>query len=380
MSIIPRDDPAQALRIRRFFIALIAYAIWLVLIIYCYFLDLIRLSVELTAIFYSFFIVFNIIVYILLRTGLNRKFSDPSLTLPQMVAATIGAMVIMYFTDQVRALVLLIYFMTFIFGVFRFSTRRFFGFALFTLGTYSLVVLALIYNHPEKVDARIEVLQLLIFGTVLFWFSIIGSYISSLRNRLSAANRELSQAVDTIEALAMHDDLTQVFNRRQMFKELQRFKSLSDRTGAPFSIAIFDLDHFKRVNDTFGHQKGDAVLKVLVREVSGELREIDVIARYGGEEFIIIMPGTGLAGAVECARRILYRAGSTPFSGLPESFRATISIGVTSYHPVESLDNMILRADNALYRAKANGRNRVEAEYPENDNHDGVIGDAAVNP
>ncbi len=377
MSIIPRDDFAQALRIRRFFIALIAYAIWLLLIIYIYYLDLIRLSVELTALFYSFFIVFNIIVYIVLRSGLNRKFADPSLTLPQMVAATIGAMVIIYFTDEIRALVLLIYFMTFIFGVFRFNTRRFFGFALFTLGTYSFVVLALVYNHPDKVDTRIEVLQLMIFGTVLFWFSIIGSYISSLRNRLSAANRELSRAVSTIEALAMHDDLTQVFNRRHMFKELKRFKSLSDRTGTPFSIAIFDLDHFKRVNDTFGHQKGDEVLKALVAELVGELRDIDVMARYGGEEFMIIMPGTDIEGAGECARRILERAGNTTFSGFPESFRTTISIGFTSYKPVENLDKMILRADNALYRAKANGRNRVEIEYPENKNHDGAISDAA---
>lgn len=359
------DDPSQAIRIRRFFIAVSAYIIWLLLIIYCYYLGLIRLSIWLACLFYSIFIVFNIVIYALLRTGLNRKFADPSLTFVQMAAATLGAMFVIYFTDQVRSLMLLIYFMTFIFGVFRFSTRQFFSFALFTLCSYGLVVLALFYNHPEKVDTRIEILQLLVFGTVLFWFSIIGSYISSLRNRLSAANRKLGHAITTIEALAIHDDLTQVFNRRHMFQELQRVKSLADRSGIPFSIAIFDLDHFKQVNDTFGHQKGDDVLKKLVQDVAGELRDTDIIARYGGEEFIVIMPGTDISGGVECAQRIQKRVCSARFAGFPESFHVTISTGITSYQPVESIDEMIYRADNALYRAKANGRNRLEINFPE---------------
>ncbi|MGM0402227.1 MAG: GGDEF domain-containing protein [Thermodesulfobacteriota bacterium] len=361
----PGDDPFQAIRIRRFFIAVAAYIIWLLLIIYCYHLGLIRLSIELAFLFYSVFIVFNIGIYVLLRTGLNRRLADPSLTFVQMVAATIGAMFVIYFTDQVRALMLLIYFMTFIFGVFRFNTRQFFSFALFTLCSYGLVVLALSYNHPEKVDPRIEVLQLLVFGTVLFWFSIIGSYISSLRNRLSAANRKLGHALTTIEALAIHDDLTQVYNRRHMFQELQRVKSLADRSGIPFSIAIFDLDHFKQVNDTFGHQKGDDVLKKLVRDVAGELRDTDMIARYGGEEFLVIMPGTDISGAAECAQRIQKSVCSASFAGFPDSFQVTISTGITSYRPVESIDEMIYRADNALYRAKANGRNRVEIDFPE---------------
>ncbi len=365
MTMIPRDDPSQAVRIRRFFIAFTAYMIWLVLIVYCHYLDFIRLTIWQTGFLYSIFIVVNIAIYALLRSGLNRKFADPSLTVPQMVAATIGTMVVIYFTDEIRALMLLIYFMTFIFGVFRFNTRQYFSFALFTLLSYSLVVLMLFYHHPETVDAGIEILQLLIFGTVLFWFSIIGSYISSLRNRLSASNHELSHAIMTIEALATHDDLTQVYNRRHMFKVLQQVKSLADRSGIPFSIAIFDLDHFKRVNDLFGHQKGDDVLKRVARAVAGVLRESDVLARYGGEEFIVIMPSTEIAGAVDCAQRIHRNLYSLKFTGFPDTFQVTISTGITAYRSVENIDDLIYRADNALYRAKAKGRNRMEIEFSE---------------
>ena len=365
MTVIPRDDPAQALRIRRFFIALAAYGLWLILILYSHYLGLIRLSISWTVILFGGLIVINVIFYILFRTGLNKKFPDPSLTVPQMVAATLGALLLIYFTDEIRALFLLIYFMTFIFGVFRFSLREFLSFALFTFCSYALLVLLLFHNHPEQMDARIEILQLFIFGTVLFWFSLVGSYISSLRNRLSAANHELNHALKTIEDLATHDDLTQAYNRRHMHQELQRAKSIADRTGIPFSIAVLDLDHFKQVNDTFGHQKGDEVLKHVVNEISSRIRESDIIARCGGEEFIVIMIDTDIAGATKCAQKIHSGMNHIKFPGFPDSFSLTISIGVTAYRPVEAIDDMIFRADNALYRAKANGRDRVEVELPE---------------
>lgn len=364
MTLIPRDDPAQALRIRRFLIAFAAYLIWLAVIAYCHYLDLIRLSIRQSAILYGSLIVINILFFIVFRTGLNKKFTEPSLTVPQMVIATIGAMLFIYFTERIRALLLLIYFMTFIFGVFRFNLRQFILFALFTFCSYLLLVLMLFHYHPEQMDAPIEILQLFIFGTVLFWFSFVGSYISSLRNRLSTANHELKLALKTIEGLAIHDHLTGAYNRRHMHEELQKAKSIADRGGMPFSIAIFDLDHFKPVNDDFGHQKGDEVLKQIVQQVSSRIRETDIIARYGGEEFIVIMIATDIAGAAEGAQKIHKCVHNLKYPGLPDSFRITISIGATSYRPVESIDEMISRADTALYRAKANGRDRVEIEWP----------------
>lgn len=287
------------------------------------------------------------------------------MTIPQMIVATIGAMIIMYFTDQIRALMLLTYFTTFIFGIFRLNLRQYLGLALFALASYGFIVLLLFHNHPEQMDHRIEILQFLIFGTVLFWFSFTGSYISSLRNRLSASNHDLSHALTTIEALATYDDLTGAYNRRHMYKELQKAKSMADRGGIPFSIAIFDLDHFKQVNDTFGHQKGDEVLKRLVEKVIGDLRDTDAIARYGGEEFMIIMADTDIGGAEKCAQKIRQSVDNIDFPDFPKSFKVTISTGLTSYRCVENIDQMIFRADVALYRAKSKGRNRVEIEYPE---------------
>jgi diguanylate cyclase (GGDEF)-like protein len=153
-----------------------------------------------------------------------------------------------------------------------------------------------------------------------------------------------------------------VFNRRQMYKILEHQKALVDRGIHPFSICIFDLDHFKQVNDTFGHFAGDIVLKTIAQETQRNLRNIDHIARYGGEEFILILTNVEKDQAVVCADRIRKLVRKLEFNNMPDDFRMTISVGVTEYQQSEVIQQAINRADTALYRAKANGRDRVEYE------------------
>jgi diguanylate cyclase (GGDEF)-like protein len=162
--------------------------------------------------------------------------------------------------------------------------------------------------------------------------------------------------------LAIIDDLTQVFNRRQMYKILNDQKALGDRGIHPFSICIFDLDNFKIVNDTFGHSAGDIVLKTVAQEAQKNLRNIDHIARYGGEEFILILTNMETREAMICSERIREMVKELVFENMPEKFRITISVGVTEYKAGEFIQDAINRADKALYRAKANGRDRVEYE------------------
>lgn len=156
--------------------------------------------------------------------------------------------------------------------------------------------------------------------------------------------------------------MTQVFNRRQMYKILEHQKALGDRGIHPFSICIFDLDHFKRVNDTFGHAAGDTVLKTVAQETHKNLRNIDHIARYGGEEFILILTNAEKDEALDCAERIRRVVARLVFDNLPDDIRITISVGVTEFKSGEPIQDAINRADKALYRAKLNGRDRVEYE------------------
>jgi diguanylate cyclase (GGDEF)-like protein len=159
-----------------------------------------------------------------------------------------------------------------------------------------------------------------------------------------------------LEHLATRDSLTDALNRRQM-KELFANELLRcQRQHRSMGVLLIDLDHFKTINDTYGHQAGDEVLIKLVAEVKLLLRQSDQLARFGGEEFAVLLPDTSLQEAEAAAERI--RASCAAPSDAPS---CTVSIGVTSNQKdTDTLDSMLARADAAMYRAKANGRNRVE--------------------
>jgi diguanylate cyclase (GGDEF)-like protein len=364
-SLFPKNDPLQELRIRRFLIGAASYLMWMALIIYCHYHGFIRMSGKNTTIIFGLFLLIQFLFYIFLRFGGNKRLSDPSLTMLQMLVAAVGAMIVIYYTDVVRGVMLLAYIVTILFGVFRFTFRQYILFTLFSIAGYAFVISQLMNNHPENINLKIELLQWVVLSVLLFWSSIFGAYISGLRQRNADANRELKKAFNTIQELAIHDDLTKAYNRRYLFDELHRQKAVADRGRALFSIVLFDLDHFKTVNDIYGHLKGDDILKHLIQALKHEIREGDCLARYGGEEFIIVLAHTNMKEAEECAERIRKTAEKLKFPGVPDSFGITVSIGVTAYNPNESIERLISRADAALYRAKSAGRNQVITEYPE---------------
>jgi diguanylate cyclase (GGDEF)-like protein len=328
---------------------------WSTLAVFLHFQQHTRVTFNVVVMSLSGILVVNILIYAMIRTGFNKRFKDPSLTLLQMVIATFWAMVVVYYADSFRSVVLLIYLVVFVFGMFRLKVWQFLFLAAFAVVNYAAVILLLYKTHPESINTRIDVLNIVVLATVLPWFSLVGGYITNLRS-------QVAKALSTIEQLAIIDDLTQVFNRRQMYKILNDQKALGDRGIHPFSICIFDLDHFKVVNDTFGHSAGDIVLKTVAQEAQKNLRNIDHIARYGGEEFILILTNLEIKEAIVCAERIRQVTKEIVFENMPEDFRITISVGVTEYQTSEFIQDAINRADTALYRAKANGRDRVEYE------------------
>jgi len=174
------------------------------------------------------------------------------------------------------------------------------------------------------------------------------AYIFARRNR---SQRQI------LQRLATHDPLTNAGNRRAMEEELMAAIATKDRSGTQFGLIIFDLDHFKRVNDRFGHNTGDSVLAQCADLVRSHTRVVDRLFRFGGEEFVVLMPELGKAdvfGVAEKLRRILARELVTP-----EGPCITASFGAAVLEPRESMDQWLHRADMALYEAKSSGRNRV---------------------
>lgn len=161
---------------------------------------------------------------------------------------------------------------------------------------------------------------------------------------------------DILEFNASHDALTGVLNRGAFFRQAGTAFDQSRRQSTPLSVALVDLDHFKQINDLYGHAIGDRVLQDFCRAVLAELRPIDTLGRYGGEEFVILLPGMTREDALAMGRRL--SATLLPGTGLPSY---TVSLGVATVDPdTADIDELLISADKALYRAKKNGRNRVE--------------------
>ena len=198
-----------------------------------------------------------------------------------------------------------------------------------------------------------------------------------LADQLQQANRQLL-------SMSRTDGLTGIANRRHIEERLHEMWEHASRLNEPLSCVMCDIDKFKSVNDTYGHQAGDAVLKQFAEVLTHEAREIDRVGRYGGEEFIVLLPGTVLDAAVTFAERVRSAIEERTFTFEGGSLRRTVSAGVAAWpHPrVHSHEELIKAADSALYVAKETGRNRVirfdSREFNEHTNPtDGSKRDAA---
>ncbi|MGM5484231.1 MAG: GGDEF domain-containing protein [Nanobdellota archaeon] len=352
--LIPETSPQQQLRLRRFFMAAVSYLLFICIIIICQILNIFTLAVPDTILMMCTVVFINIGFYLLFRFNLNLYFNDKSLTMLQMSVATIIIMITIYYIDNVRGAFLLLYVVSFSFGVFRLKVKQFLFLTALIIFSYILIILLLLKFHPDRIILRVEILRLCILAVVFTWFSFLGGYINRLREK--------------VEELATKDELTKVCNRRQLFNILSRETELAKRKFAPFCILMTDIDNFKQINDSLGHLAGDLILKEVATEIKSELRKCDYVGRYGGEEFLIILSYPTLENSVICAERIRKKIEKLELSFDNNKVKATISMGATIYCPEESIDKTLARADKALYLAKNKGKNRVEmASCPEQD-------------
>jgi diguanylate cyclase (GGDEF)-like protein len=164
-----------------------------------------------------------------------------------------------------------------------------------------------------------------------------------------------------MERLATTDDLTNLLNRRAFFAQAEAARLLALRQHQPIALLMLDIDHFKQLNDRFGHATGDEALVKFSATCTEALREHDILGRLGGEEFALALPGTDLDGALHAAERLRQGVLDTRLLTCGNSYTMTVSIGVVLIDPEEDLPTALARADHALYEAKRGGRNRVEA-------------------
>ena len=303
---------------------------------------------------------FTTLTLVLSECRLNDSFEDHYLTVPQSIGSITIQLGAIYLAPEVGFYFACIIFIVLGFGALRMSARQ--AGVVWAYASVGLTVIFAFTNSPVAMPMGTVIerdLALLCFVTALGRCAFTGLYGASLRQALYKRGNELKVANARIEELAQIDELTGVLNRRYIMKALSDETARAQRAGTVCSVAIIDIDHFKRINDRYGHPTGDEVLRSFTIALGANMRGIDKLGRYGGEEFLLILPDSTSEQASTAVDRLRVMVAALDWNAISVDLRVTFSAGVAQLRQDEAPEDVLTRADVALYRAKDTGRNRV---------------------
>ncbi|HEY5063942.1 MAG TPA: GGDEF domain-containing protein [Xanthobacteraceae bacterium] len=329
----------------------------LVLLVYCYAGSI---SIVIPSAYFLSGIALIGIFVVLSETHVNDRFEDHYLTIFQIgghVALQLGFLLA---APEIGYAFLNVLFLIFEFGALRMTSRQ--ATVAWTLTIMGVAPIFLLTSTPigMPVATHLERLAaMLCFVLTIGQCAFVGLYGSSLRKMLYNRSSELKEAYTRIEQLAELDELTGSFNRRCIMRMLNDGITGARLSKTPCSIALIDLDWFKRINDAYGHPTGDEVLRTFAITVFANIRSIDRFGRYGGEEFLLLLPDTPDDTATKILDRLRAIIAELDWSAFSPGMQVTISAGIATLKPDETPETFLARADSALYAAKARGRNRI---------------------
>jgi diguanylate cyclase (GGDEF)-like protein len=302
----------------------------------------------------------SVLFYAVIRSGWNLRFTaDPALTQVQGLYCVLSCCAAYLVAGPIRGAMLMLLLTGQFFGVFSLTPTQ-------ARRTAVVAVLALgitmgwgAYTDPSRFPPQVELLNFLVVALVLPTIGWLAGLLSAVRNKLRHQKAQLESALAQNRLLATQDELTSLSNRRHMTALMVAERGRQARSRSPISMVLMDIDHFKRVNDLFGHQAGDQVLQIFADVISNALRGGDSLARWGGEEFLLMLPNTTAEEALACVERMRGLLAQRSFEHIGSKLEVTFSAGIGVCHLEDRVDTIIERADRAMYRAKTSGRNRT---------------------
>ena len=297
---------------------------------------------------------------VLSETHVSDRFDDHFLTVYQVVGHVIIQLGFLLAAPEIGYAFLNVLFLIFAVASLRMTSRQ----ALIAWTITAIGVAPIFILTPIPIGMPVETVTERVAAALCFVMTIgqcafVGLYGEMLRKKLYRSGVKLKDAYRRIEELAELDELTGSYNRRCIMRMLDEEIARSRRIAAPCSVALIDLDWFKRINDAYGHPTGDEVLRTFAITTFANIRTIDRFGRYGGEEFLLVLPDTSTDSAAQILERLRRIIADLDWSAFSAGMRVTISAGVTTLRPDETPDTFLARADSALYSAKAKGRNRI---------------------
>ncbi|MEH2470217.1 diguanylate cyclase (GGDEF)-like protein [Nitrobacteraceae bacterium AZCC 2161] len=294
------------------------------------------------------------------ESGVSDRWRDHHFAAPYAATTFALLLAFIYIAPQVAVVFLCALFLVANVVALRATPRQ--GVGAWTMMTVGVALLFLLADLPLSMpfgSATERFGTLLTFSLTIGRSMFIGIFASSLRDTLYRRRVELEAAYKRIEELAELDELTGAFNRRCIMRMLDDEIVRAQRSKSPCTVALIDLDWFKRINDSFGHPTGDEVLRTFAITMFANIRSIDKFGRYGGEEFLLVLPDTPHDMAVQMLDRLRSIVATLDWSAFSDGLTVTISAGVATLSPHEIPDTLLARADSALYAAKERGRNRI---------------------
>lgn len=306
-----------------------------------------------------------VLFYVMVRSGWSERFEDPALTLPQVMVANTWIAIAYAITNQAHGSTMILYALVMFFGLLKMDIR-----SARICGAQVIVFTGVCVAYKSRTDpARysldIEAFHYLFLLASVAMMTFLAGEITKMRNKLKEQRQELADSLEAIQTLAKYDELTGLMNRRAGLQLLSEYQTLLHRHKLKVWIALLDIDHFKKINDQYGHATGDQVLKCFAQAARQSLRTSDAIIRWGGEEFLVVMLDETDTPPVSGLERLRTSLNQIPCpDGKDGPTALNFSAGVTLLAPEDSLDAALDRADQALYRAKEQGRGRTLCASP----------------
>lgn len=299
-----------------------------------------------------------IVMAAMVRSGMTASWRDPALTFPQIMWAITASATAYVLAGPAKGVVPGLLAVTLLFAALNLRAKQIVAVSLYAFGAFSCAVLfALNLGHGAALEMEMgyaAVLVIMLTGCML-----LSLRLYQLRGRLRKQRQELAAALEENRELASRDPLTGLLNRRHMLELLHLEQRRCLRGVRTMLLAQLDIDHFKSINDTYGHGVGDLALQTFADRVRENIRSSDVFSRWGGEEFVLLLSDTYVEGAMLTLQRVREAVQNAVIDGGPVSLKMTVSIGLAAHIAGESIEVTLDRADKALYCAKRAGRNQV---------------------
>jgi diguanylate cyclase (GGDEF)-like protein len=297
--------------------------------------------------------------YVIIRAGWNLRYADPTLAYPQTIAAqtlVAGAYAVL---GPVHSATLIMLALVLVFGMFNMRADAVRAACVYSVVAIGVVMLWRSSTDPQHYPALLECFNFIVVATVMAAIAQLSGQLMSMRQRLKTQRAALQDALAQIRELATRDELTGLPNRRHMLDLLHAHAQRRSRGGARFYVGLIDLDHFKTINDNYGHCIGDEALRAFAEQAQAVLRATDAIGRWGGEEFLFILAEHGPCDPTVCVERLRTALALTVVYEAAPTLRVAFSAGLTRFRDGEAIGQVIERADHALYMAKSQGRGRT---------------------